>query len=49
MKISVHLKIASLNTLIHITVMLFKYPFTLPSVNMSKLETQALLPPNLNC
>lgn len=36
---SAHLKIASLKTLIQTTVMLFKYPFTLRSVNMSKAET----------
>lgn len=39
MKMSAHLKIASLKTFIYTTVLLFKYPFTLLSVNKSKPET----------
>lgn len=47
---SAHLKIASLKTLIQTTVMLFKYPFTLRSVNMSKAETLCKhFSPNVNC
>lgn len=48
MKMSAHFNGASLNILIRATVMLFKYQFTVPSVNTSSQRPCAsTFPPNV--